>query len=134
MPQLLYVWFEDTAVIKNWNYLSHDILNEYIVTIDLFQNDVMKHRRSRDKTSLLAKELASVLFTYYLMCKDGKCTSHARPGVRCKRSRVAGSIETADGEVVEGPVLGNVAEVVGKQGRTDQSLVVELGSLLCSRQ
>ena len=55
----------------------------------------------------------------------------ATPGVRCKRSKVAGSIETADGEVVEGTVPGKVTEVVGKQGRTDRSLVVELGSLLC---
>ena len=38
-------------------------------SIDLFQNDVTKRRRSRDKTSLLAKELASVLFMYYLTCE-----------------------------------------------------------------
>ena len=47
------------------------------------------------------------------------------------QSRIAGSVETADGEVVEGPVPGKIAEVVGKQGRTDRSLVVVLGSLLC---
>ena len=99
--------------------------------MDLFQNDATKRRRSCDKTSLLAKELASVLFTYYLTCKDGQCSSHARPGIRGKRSRVAGSVETADGEVVEGPVPGKIAKVVGKQGRTNQSLVVVLGSLLC---
>ena len=46
-------------------------------------------------------------------------------------SGVVGSVETADGEVVEGPVPVKIAEVVGKQGRTDRSLVVVLGSLLC---
>ena len=102
-----------------------------MVYMDLFQNDVTKRRQSCDKTSLLAKELASVLFTYYLTCEDGQCSSHAKPGIRCKRSRVAGSVETADGEVVEGPVPGKIAEVVGKQGRTDWSLVVVLASLLC---
>ena len=69
----------------------------------------------------MAKELASVLFTYYLTCKDRQCSSHARPGVRCKQSRVSVSVETADGEVEEGPVLGkslklsgNKAELIGR--------------------
>ena len=99
--------------------------------IDPFQNDVTKRRQSRDKTSLLAKQLASVLFMYYITCEDGRCSSHARPGVRCKRSRVAGSVETADGEVVEGALPEEVTEVVREQGRTDRSLVVVLGSLFC---
>ena len=77
------------------------LLNSF-TGIDHLHNDVTKRH-------CWQKVLARVL----LRCKDGGHSSNVEPGIRCRRRTVAGSIETADGEVAKGALPRKVAEVVG---------------------